>query len=184
MLQAPTLTAPTTVSLRVGNTGKARFYQPKLDAVRFFAFLAVFLFHFSHPVDFYVEHGVPRFVAQAANDLMGAGVLGVDLFFVLSAYLITELLLREKRKTGTLDVPSFYLRRTLRIWPLYFFYIGLAIIPALNPNHVSRPIWGEETEDGRTQERNPVPESGQSQALTMLCHLGLIAFCFPFLRWP
>lgn len=67
---------------------------------------------------------------------MRAGVFGVDLFFVLSAYLITELLLREKNEWGTLDVRAFYMRRILRIWPLYFFYIGLALIPAFNPNHV------------------------------------------------
>src|SRR5260370_19912385 len=67
---------------------------------------------------------------------MYAGVFGVDLFFVLSAYLITELLLREKEQCGALDVRGFYLRRMLRIWPLYFFYIALALIPAFNPNHV------------------------------------------------
>ena len=67
---------------------------------------------------------------------MQAGVFGVDLFFVLSAYLITELLLREKSEFGTLDVRAFYMRRILRIWPLYFFYIGLALIPAFNPGHV------------------------------------------------
>jgi peptidoglycan/LPS O-acetylase OafA/YrhL len=60
----------------------------------------------------------------------------VDLFFVLSAYLITELLFREKDACGSLDVKGFYMRRILRIWPLYFFYIGLALIPAFNPDHV------------------------------------------------
>ena len=116
--------------------GKSPFYRPELDVLRFFAFLGVFLFHFSHPVDFYVEHGIPRPIATAANSLLQAGVFGVDLFFVLSAYLITELLLREKDDCGTLDVRAFYMRRILRIWPLYFFYIGLALIPAFNPNQV------------------------------------------------
>ena len=106
-------------------------YRPELDVLRFFAFLAVFLFHFSRPVDTYVEHGVPRLVATVVNSLMQGGVFGVDLFFVLSAYLITDLLLREKEKFGELNVKSFYLRRILRIWPLYYFYIGLALLPAL-----------------------------------------------------
>jgi peptidoglycan/LPS O-acetylase OafA/YrhL len=44
---------------------------------------------------------------------------GVDLFFALSAYLITELLLRERRSYGAISVQSFYVRRALRIWPLY-----------------------------------------------------------------
>jgi peptidoglycan/LPS O-acetylase OafA/YrhL len=116
--------------------GKRSFYRPELDVLRFFAFLAVFLFHFNHPVDFYVQHGIPRAIALPVTSLIEGGVFGVDLFFVLSAYLITELLLREKDVCGSLDVKGFYLRRILRIWPLYFFYIGLALIPIFNPNHV------------------------------------------------
>jgi len=80
----------------------------------------------------YVESGGPHWLA-VANSASYAGGFGVDLFFVLSAYLITELLLREKSQCGTLDVKAFYLRRVLRIWPLYFFYIGIALIPAFNP---------------------------------------------------
>ena len=54
----------------------------------------------------------------------------MDLFFCLSAYLITELLLREAGTTGGIDVRSFYFRRILRIWPLYFFALGV-LAPAL-----------------------------------------------------
>lgn len=114
---------------------KESFYRPELDVLRFFAFLAVFLYHFTRPVELYVQHGVPRIVAAVGNGLMQGGVFGVDLFFVLSAYLITELLLREKDECGSLDVRGFYLRRILRIWPLYFFYIGLALIPIFNRSH-------------------------------------------------
>lgn len=114
---------------------KKSFYRPELDALRFFAFFAVFLYHFTRPVEEYVEHGVPRWLAVAGNGFIQGGVFGVDLFFVLSAYLITELLLEEKDKCGMLDVRSFYIRRMLRIWPLYFFVIGLALIPAFNPGH-------------------------------------------------
>jgi peptidoglycan/LPS O-acetylase OafA/YrhL len=117
-------------------TGRRSFYRPELDVLRFFAFLAVFLFHFNRPVELYVQHGIPRWIAVATTSLIEGGVFGVDLFFVLSAYLITELLFREKELCGSLDVRGFYLRRILRIWPLYFFYIGLALIPAFNPNHV------------------------------------------------
>jgi peptidoglycan/LPS O-acetylase OafA/YrhL len=116
--------------------GKPNFYRPELDVLRFFAFLGVFVFHFNdHPVSFYVQHGIPREAAIAITSFMESGVFGVDLFFVLSAYLITELLLREKDACGFLDVKGFYLRRILRIWPLYFFYIGLALIPVFNPGH-------------------------------------------------
>jgi peptidoglycan/LPS O-acetylase OafA/YrhL len=112
---------------------KKAFYRPELDALRFFAFLAVFLFHFNRPVAMFTQHGVPHAVAVAGTSLIEGGVFGVDLFFVLSAYLITELLLREKEVCGTLDVKGFYIRRVLRIWPLYFFLVGLALIPAFNP---------------------------------------------------
>lgn len=54
-----------------------------------------------------------------------AGGFGVCLFFLLSAYLITELLQRERARTGTIHVRSFYIRRILRIWPLYFFFLLL-----------------------------------------------------------
>jgi peptidoglycan/LPS O-acetylase OafA/YrhL len=129
----------TTATLAVPAETKTRtrsFYRPELDVLRFFAFLAVFLFHFNRPAEFYVEHGIARWIAVSATSLIEGGVFGVDLFFVLSAYLITELLFREKDACGSLDVKGFYLRRILRIWPLYFFYIGLALIPAFNPDHV------------------------------------------------
>ena len=114
---------------------KRSFYRPELDVLRFFAFLSVFLFHFNRPAAFLVEHGVPSGIAWVGTSLVEEGVFGVDLFFVLSAYLITELLLREQEQCGTLDVKGFYFRRILRIWPLYFFYIGLALIPVFNPDH-------------------------------------------------
>lgn len=61
------------------------------------------------------------------------GSLGVVFFFVLSGFLITYLLLREKSSSGTVAVGKFYLRRILRIWPLYFFIIvlGFFVMPQL-----------------------------------------------------
>jgi peptidoglycan/LPS O-acetylase OafA/YrhL len=97
-----------------------------LDVLRLFAFLGVYLFH-SYAGAQAVQSGPPWVISL--NRLNSAGVFGVDLFFALSAYLITELLLREKRQFGELNVKAFYLRRMLRIWPLYFFAIALALIP-------------------------------------------------------
>lgn len=109
------------------------FYRPELDALRFFAFLGVFQFHYAFAVSSHVNQwGAPRWFALA-NNATYAGIFGVDLFFVLSAYLITELLLREKKQRGTLDVRAFYTRRILRIWPLYFFCIAVALVPFFNP---------------------------------------------------
>jgi len=58
----------------------------------------------------------------------------VDLFFALSAYLITSLLLRERSATGRLDLRGFYVRRILRIWPLYLAFVAFsAVFAALVP---------------------------------------------------
>ncbi|WHF51445.1 acyltransferase [Chryseobacterium gotjawalense] len=53
------------------------------------------------------------------------------MFFVLSGFLITYLLLKEYQKTKTIKIKDFYIRRILRIWPLYYLYIGLVALLAL-----------------------------------------------------
>ena len=114
--------------LTSARTSTARFYHPELDELRFFAFLMVFLHHaFPHDPTFWTKLGVPQFLARIVAGIGATGAFGVSLFFVLSSYLITELLLREKDLMGTLDLRSFYIRRILRIWPLYFAFLALAI---------------------------------------------------------
>jgi peptidoglycan/LPS O-acetylase OafA/YrhL len=105
---------------------RSPFYRPELDVLRFCAAFAVFLFHALRNANFWIAHGTPRLVAVPAVTVISAGRFGVDLFFVLSSFLITELLLREREATGFIDVGAFYIRRVLRIWPLYFFMIGVA----------------------------------------------------------
>ena len=63
--------------------------------------------------------------------LLGRGPLGVDLFFAISGYLITTLLLRERRADGVVAVGRFYARRALRIFPAYYLVLGLTTIRAL-----------------------------------------------------
>ena len=88
----------------------------------------VFLHHaFPHDPTFWTKFGVPLFLARVIAGIGATGAFGVSLFFVLSSYLITELLLREKDLMGTLDIRSFYIRRILRIWPLYFAFLALAV---------------------------------------------------------
>lgn len=55
------------------------------------------------------------------------GEHGVTMFFVLSGFLITYLLLKEFEKTNRIDIRKFYIRRLLRIWPLYFLYLILCL---------------------------------------------------------
>ncbi len=88
------------------------FYRPELDVLRFGAFLLVFLSHAFGRIHL-ISYG---------------GGYGVDVFFALSSYLITTLLLAEKERTGTIRAKDFYIRRGLRIWPLYFVFL-LLIVP-------------------------------------------------------
>jgi peptidoglycan/LPS O-acetylase OafA/YrhL len=57
-----------------------------------------------------------------------SALVGVMLFFTLSGFLITYLLLVERQNTDTIDVKSFYIRRILRVWPLYFFVLILSVL--------------------------------------------------------
>lgn len=120
------------------------FYHPELDVLRFFAFLAVF-FHHALPRDasHYVRNGIPLFATDLLLAAKSAGAYGVDLFFALSAYLITELLLREHAKRGTFSVSAFYIRRALRIWPLYFAFLALTIfiVPSIFSDERFGPMY-------------------------------------------
>ncbi len=106
-----------------------RFYQPELDGLRFYAFLGVFICH-TLPFDgtFYRKFHLPMPWLWGA--VAKSGAAGVDLFFALSAFLITSILLREREETGGISLRRFYLRRILRIWPLYFMLIALGVVLA------------------------------------------------------
>lgn len=91
-----------------------RYYRPELDVLRLVAFLLVF---FTHRMDL---APIDRHIYPWRYNLSLIGVFGVPVFFLLSAFLITELLTREQQHTGTVHLKSFYTRRILRIWPLYF----------------------------------------------------------------
>lgn len=106
-----------------GEGGPPRYYRPELDVLRFIAFMFVFFTHRNDlsPVD-PLKH-------PWLYNLSLIGVYGVPIFFMLSAFLITELLQREQERTGTIHVRSFYVRRILRIWPLYFLvFYGLVLL--------------------------------------------------------
>jgi peptidoglycan/LPS O-acetylase OafA/YrhL len=59
---------------------------------------------------------------------VGQGYLGVELFFAISGFLITSLLLREQRQQGHISLSKFYARRSLRIFPLYYAVLGIYIL--------------------------------------------------------
>ena len=124
-----------------GHPVQQRFYRPELDALRFIAFLCVFICHtFTSETSYYTARHVPRFLAEFFASVAAAGAFGVDLFFLLSAYLITELLLREKEQYGRVHLAAFYRRRILRIWPLYFFGLLIATVLPLVDSTQSFPV--------------------------------------------
>ncbi|MDY0987420.1 acyltransferase [Flavobacterium sp. CFBP9031] len=91
-----------------------------LNGVRFIAAAMVIISH--------IELGKSYFgIENEFSNLKQLGVLGVSLFFVLSGFLITFLLLEEKNKNGQVNLKFFYLRRILRIWPLYFLIVILSV---------------------------------------------------------
>ena len=110
---------------------------PALDGVRGLAVLLILAFHFGVGVRFFVtDHAVAR--------LTGAGWIGVDLFFVLSGFLITGILFDSRRSQHYFR--NFYMRRLLRIFPLYYFALLVAALLSLSfpdlPLHgLTNPIW-------------------------------------------
>ena len=86
-------------------------YQPALDGVRALAVVAVLLFH----------AGVPGF---------DGGYLGVSVFFTLSGYLITSLLLSEFDTTGRIDLGAFYARRMRRLLPASVLCVAVIVVLA------------------------------------------------------
>jgi peptidoglycan/LPS O-acetylase OafA/YrhL len=104
----------------------AKFYRPELDALRFLAFSLVFVYHTAASIkaQMFASGAIQSAIARTVT----AGGYGVDIFFLLSAYLITELLMREKARVGTVDAVAFYVRRALRIWPLYYFFLIFTLV--------------------------------------------------------
>ncbi|HWC09081.1 MAG TPA: acyltransferase family protein [Solirubrobacterales bacterium] len=94
----------------ISRPADSRFpYLPGIDALRALAVLAVFFYH-------------------AGVDWMPGGFLGVDLFFVISGYLITSLLLREFRRGGHVRLGRFWLRRARRLLPAVGVMIAVTMV--------------------------------------------------------
>jgi len=90
--------------------------QLTLDVVRGTAILLVLLFHFRMPL------GVPALDAML-QPVFAVGWIGVDLFFVLSGFLVGRIILAEAATPAGLDRSRFFVRRAVRLWPVLFFYL-------------------------------------------------------------
>lgn len=108
-----------------------RVFFSGLNGLRAIAALAVVFAHITRDLHYF---GLDVYVLGKNADGNQTGTLlagfGVSIFFTLSGFLITYLLLEEK-KAGEINIRNFYIRRILRIWPLYYLYLLLAIITAV-----------------------------------------------------
>lgn len=144
---------------------KTRVYFPGLNGLRFIAAVAVIFTHIelikkflgfgSHWMDLEkLSYATPleavfrREISWVTPFISNSGPLGVVFFFVLSGFLITYLLFAERESTGAIQIKQFYIRRILRIWPLYFliFILGFFVLP-----HIS---WFEIRVQSRALEQN------------------------------
>ncbi len=114
-----TETSPKHATKRVVVRGNPVFF-PGLNGVRFLAAFSVLLYHIEVFKHF---SRLPNWYAFPLWKNLGP--YGVVCFFTLSGFLITYLLLEEKEQMGTVRLRKFYIRRMLRIWPLYYLIIAL-----------------------------------------------------------
>ncbi|MBI5547376.1 MAG: acyltransferase [Deltaproteobacteria bacterium] len=94
---------------------EAKFF-PALDGLRAISILVVIWHHAG---------------GEGASGILARGFHGVSLFFAISGFLITTLLLREQDTKGQISLSRFYLRRTLRIFPLYYLVLGVYTVLVL-----------------------------------------------------
>jgi peptidoglycan/LPS O-acetylase OafA/YrhL len=98
-------------------------YFKGLNGIRAIAAISVVVCHVSMEINLLI----PRFQYNNIHIGLGMAEYGVTMFFTLSGFLISFLLLSEKRNSA-IDIKKFYIRRILRIWPLYFGYLIIALI--------------------------------------------------------
>ena len=96
---------------------------PSLDGIRAISIMMVLLSHLVGTKNFEVSPWISR--------LANMGSLGVKIFFVISGYLITTLLIAEYKKTGTISLLKFYFNRTFRIFPAFYMFVAVVSIVSL-----------------------------------------------------
>lgn len=98
---------------------KSSIHLPGLNGLRAIAALSVMWSHTFQSS--FGDWGTKGFHLPVVAD-------GVTMFFVISGFLITYLLLNEQERSRTISIPKFYMRRILRIWPIYYGYMAIALI--------------------------------------------------------
>lgn len=126
---------------------RPRVSFPSLDSLRALCFLSVFFYHSLFTTDPVLKADPVR---QAIKfGIFANGNLGVNVFFVLSGFLITYLLIVERTHAGKVNVLRFWMRRALRIWPLYYACVafGFLVFPWIKslsgavPHETANPLF-------------------------------------------
>jgi len=97
-------------------------YLPALDSIRGLAFISIFLFHTLH------FNNTENWWSSLFTYLYQHLFWGIDVFFILSSFLLTWLGLKEYHKKAKFSIKHYFARRILRIWPLYFFILASAYL--------------------------------------------------------
>lgn len=144
-------------------------YFPNLNGVRFIAAFSVLIHHIEQiRYMMGLEHFYGFYIIK------NMGKLGVGLFFVLSGFLITYLLLSEKSRRGDISTKNFYVRRILRIWPLYYIIVLLAFFVFPEIPFFNGPLRDDFYYDANFYKRLPF-------FLLFLPNIGFVFFRAPYL---
>jgi peptidoglycan/LPS O-acetylase OafA/YrhL len=101
---------------------RPKYYFPQLDSIRGLSFLAVYFFHAFHP-----EFG-SSFLGRMSGFFYRNLVLSIDVFFILSSFLLTWLGINEYKTKGNFSFINYFIRRALRIWPLYYLLMIFSFV--------------------------------------------------------
>lgn len=104
-------------------------YFPKLDSIRFYAFLLVLISHI-YIFCYKASPETSQWFADNGPKIFAHGEIGVHIFFALSGFLIMLLAIREFKNKNSFSILGFFKRRILRIWPLYFLGLSLGLLIA------------------------------------------------------
>ena len=114
---------------------------PSINGLRAISIILVIIYHLQMNNDIFTELSLINWLEPFIS-FVTDGHLGVNVFFVISGFLITSLMLNEELNTGTVSLKGFYLRRILRIFPAYFaLLLVYSILQLFGYIHISDASW-------------------------------------------
>ncbi len=108
------------------STGEKKIYFEYLDVIRFIAAFMIVIVHAYEALAGWDNQIISLPGGKFIDNFLRNLTVGVNVFFLISGFLITYILLEEKKRYKTIYIKKFIIRRTLRIWPLYYFLIAIA----------------------------------------------------------